>query len=92
MRPSRQHPKQNDYGHFCCLFSLSRMSRRGLSHFLLKVLAYPVRQSANSFGKDSRGKRIALQLDFHRHHRILGSLSMVMTLNEELQLLKLYQT
>ena len=33
-----------------------------------------------------------LQLDFYRHHPILGILSTVMMLNEELQLLKLYRT
>jgi hypothetical protein len=64
----------------------------GLSRFLLKALAYLVRPSVNSFGNDSRGEWSALQLDFYRHHPILGSLSTVMMLNEELQLLKLYRT
>ena len=92
MRASRQHPRQNDYGNFCYLFSLSRRSRRGLSRFLLKALAYLVRPSANSSGNDSRGESSALQLDFYRHHPILGNLSTVMMLNDELLLLKLYRT
>jgi hypothetical protein len=92
MLVSRQHPKQNDYGHFCYLFSLSRRSQKGSSRFLLNALAYLVIPSANSFGNDSRGEWSALQLDFYHHHPILGSLSTVMMLNEELQLLKLYRT
>lgn len=92
MRASCQHPRQNDCGHSCYLFSLSRRSRMGFSRFSLRALAYLARPSANSFGNDFRGEWAVLWLDFHRRHPILGNLSTVMMLNEELQLLKLYRT
>ncbi len=90
---SYQYPRQNDYRHFYYLFSRTRRSRRGLSRFLLKVLTYLARLSANSSGNNFRGEWSALPLGlYHHHHPILGNLLTVMMLNEGLQLLKLCQS